>query len=107
MLIEIGDKRYTFTAKMKQWKALYKQVIVLRRNAASENESEQESAEDRAMDISSAYVQEHLKAVHVRQEDGSWVADPDWHGDAEADLEPDEFLGVMSKVIVPEDNPFG
>ena len=108
MLVERGDKRYTLVAKLKHWREFQRQVTVAakRQEEATEDGPEAAEAADSLMEIGANYLNEHLSAVHVKGDDGEWVADEAWTGSADDYLEPDEAMFLIAKCANPEQSPF-
>ena len=107
MLITLGDKRFTVTAKLKHWREFQKAVTKVSQDAeaAEEGSAARAEANDAVMDKGIEYLNEHVTSIHVKGEGDEWVADEAWNGSADDYLEPDEGLALIGKVASP-DNPF-
>jgi hypothetical protein len=135
MLITLGEKQYLVTAKFKHWRDFQREVTRVTREREGAEGAEAAEASDQVLELGICYLNEHLKAVHVKGEDGAMQEDAEWvkavaeaverrqawvlerdetrdrqgpepPGPAEEYLEPDEALALIGQVANPTETPF-
>jgi len=79
MLVEIGDKRYTVTAKMRDWRHMQKAVTRLQKERQNtEDEVAAAMMADKQVDIPMDYINRHTPTRHGKSPEGEWAEDEEW-----------------------------